>query len=110
LQYESFLSIYGCLEKYLKKLVGRTDIEDALGRLDRLTQEEVLMTAAQGLEATHAVIDGAQIFSSIHSCCPDRFVRLGVERVREETQQVVNEMGSQKRSFFRSPTSLAIKV
>jgi len=27
----------------VKKLVGRIDIEDALGRLDRLTQEEVLM-------------------------------------------------------------------
>jgi hypothetical protein len=27
-------------EKYLKKLIGRRDIEDALGRLDRLTQEE----------------------------------------------------------------------
>jgi len=41
----------------LKKLVGRTDIEDALGRLDRLTQDEVGMAAAQGLKATHEVDD-----------------------------------------------------
>ena len=27
-------------EKYLKKLIGRKDIEDALRRLDQLTQEE----------------------------------------------------------------------
>jgi hypothetical protein len=48
---------YGCLGKYVKKLVGRTDIEDALGRLDRLTQDEVGMAAAQGLMATHGVDD-----------------------------------------------------
>jgi hypothetical protein len=41
----------------VKKLVGRTDIEDALARLDRLTQEEALMAAAQGLKATHDVDD-----------------------------------------------------
>ena len=41
----------------MKKLVGRTDIEDALGRLDRLTQDEVRMAAAQGLKATHEVDD-----------------------------------------------------
>jgi methyl-accepting chemotaxis protein len=41
----------------LKKVVGRTDIEDSLARLDRLTQEEVRMAAAQGLKATHVVHD-----------------------------------------------------
>jgi len=41
----------------VKNLVGRTDIEDALGRLDRLTQDEVRMAAAQGLKATHEVDD-----------------------------------------------------
>ena len=39
----------------MKKLVGRTDIEDALVRLDGLTQDEVRMAAAQGLKATHEV-------------------------------------------------------
>ena len=43
------------LEKFLKKLVGRKDIEDALKRLDRLTQEEALMAAAQILSLTHTV-------------------------------------------------------
>ena len=42
-------------EKFLKKLAGRKDIEDALKRLDRLTQEEALMAAAQILNLTHAV-------------------------------------------------------
>ena len=51
------MSTYGSLEKYVKKLVGRTDIEDALSRLDRLTQDEARMSAAQGLKATHEVDD-----------------------------------------------------
>jgi archaellum component FlaC len=44
-------------EKYLKKLIGKTDIEDALKRLDKLTNEEVRMVTAQVLEATHTVDD-----------------------------------------------------
>jgi len=37
------------------KLVGRTDLEDALRRLDKLTQEEARMATAEGLRATHTV-------------------------------------------------------
>ena len=44
-----------CLEKYAKKLIGRTEMEDALKRLDKLTQEEAWMGIAQNLKATHAV-------------------------------------------------------
>jgi hypothetical protein len=44
-------------EKFFKKLIGNTDIEDALKRLDKLTNEEVRMVTAQVLEATHAVDD-----------------------------------------------------
>ena len=42
-------------EKYAKKLIGRTDIEDALKRLDKLTHEEAWMGIAQNLRATHTV-------------------------------------------------------
>jgi len=49
-------------EKYLKKLFGnRTDIEDALKRLDFLTQEEAQMAAAQVLNATHTVDDTGRV-------------------------------------------------
>ena len=44
-----------CLEKYAKKLIGRTEIEDALKRLDKLTHEEAWMGIAENLKATHAV-------------------------------------------------------
>ena len=43
--------------KYLKKLVGRTDMEDALKRLEKLTNEEVRMATAQVLKVTHNVND-----------------------------------------------------
>jgi hypothetical protein len=49
-------------EKYLKKLFGnRTDVEDALKRLDILTQEEAQMAAAQVLKATHTVDDTGRV-------------------------------------------------
>ena len=47
----------GCSEKYLKKLIGNTEMEDALKRLDKLTQEEARMAAAQNLKVTHTVDD-----------------------------------------------------
>ena len=44
-----------CLEKYAKKVIGRTDMEDALKKLDKLTHEEAWMGIAQNLKATHTV-------------------------------------------------------
>ena len=44
-----------CSEKYGKKLIGMTDMEDALKRLDKLTQEEARMAIAENLRAMHAV-------------------------------------------------------
>jgi len=49
-------------EKYVKKLFGkRTGIEDELKRLDRLTEEEAQMAAAQVLKATHTVDDTGRV-------------------------------------------------
>jgi len=42
-------------EKYGKRLIGKTEMEDALKRLDKLTQEEERMAIAENLRATHAV-------------------------------------------------------
>jgi hypothetical protein len=39
----------------MKKLIGNNEIEDALKRLDRLTQEEALMASAQLLEIANAI-------------------------------------------------------
>ena len=42
-------------EKFAKKLIGRSKVEDALKRLDKLTQEEARMASAQNLKITHTV-------------------------------------------------------
>jgi hypothetical protein len=43
------------LETYLKKLVGRNDIEHALKRLDRLTQDEARMMIAENLKGARSM-------------------------------------------------------
>jgi hypothetical protein len=50
----SFLTDYG-IEKFLRRLMGKAEVENALQRLDMLTKEENLMTNARTLEVTHHV-------------------------------------------------------
>jgi hypothetical protein len=58
---------YGHAEKYMKKLLGKNDIESALKRLDTLTQEEARMATVEVLKMMRGVdnkvndvLDGAQ--------------------------------------------------
>ena len=39
----------------MKKLIGKKEMEDALKRLDKLTQDEARMTAAENLKLTHVI-------------------------------------------------------
>ena len=48
----------------MKKLVGRTNLEDALKRLEKLTNEEVRMVTAQLLKATDTVGDRVRVVES----------------------------------------------
>ena len=64
-------------EKFLKKVAGRSEIDDALRRLDKLTQEEHRMATAQALRATHGV-------------------RLDGEHIKRELRQVVVHVYDQK--------------
>ena len=48
------------VEKYLKKLLGRKDVEDALQRLDNLTQEEARMAAAEALTIARGIDERVQ--------------------------------------------------
>jgi hypothetical protein len=45
------------VEKFLRKLTGMTDLEDALKKLDRLTQEEARMSLAVILKITYNARD-----------------------------------------------------
>ena len=41
----------------MKGLIGRTEMEDVLKRLDKPTQEDVCMATAQNLRVTHTVVN-----------------------------------------------------
>jgi methyl-accepting chemotaxis protein len=45
---------------YMKKLTGNSEIEDSLDKLDKLTQEEVGIAAAELLKITHIVEENVQ--------------------------------------------------
>ncbi|KAI0299219.1 hypothetical protein BC826DRAFT_996070, partial [Russula brevipes] len=96
----------GRAKKFVKKLVGRNDIEDALGRLDWLTQEEVRMAAAQGLKVTHEVDGKVEAVHDKVQGIDDRMRDVegviidGDERIREEIRQVTNDLGDQKRNLL----------
>jgi hypothetical protein len=47
-------------EKFLKRLIGKSGVEDALLRLDSLTKEESLMVVAKNLEVAHRVKELAE--------------------------------------------------
>ena len=48
------------LKKFFKTLIGKKDIEDALSKLDRLTQEEVNMATVQILKVSHHIKGGVE--------------------------------------------------
>ena len=50
-----------CTEKFLRKLAGLADLEDALKKLDRLTQEEARMANVEVLRITNSIRDGVKI-------------------------------------------------
>jgi hypothetical protein len=54
---DTLLSTELSAERYLRKLAGRTDVEDALKRLDKLTLEEAWVATAQVLRVTGSVDD-----------------------------------------------------
>jgi hypothetical protein len=53
----SILSMTQCaIEKFTKKLLGESEIETVLQRLDRLTQDEARMTVVQTLGVVHGLV------------------------------------------------------
>jgi hypothetical protein len=48
-------------EKFAKKLLGESEIEDVLQRLDRLTLDEAKMTATQTLQVVHGLVTNMKL-------------------------------------------------
>ena len=66
-----FRDAYAVSEKFFKMVIGRTDLEDGMKKLDKLTNEEVAMASAQLLKVAHnidknvlAVQSEVQLFSN----------------------------------------------
>ena len=58
-------------EKFAKKLLGETEIEAVLQRLDRLTQEEAQITVAQTLGVVHGLVGNVRIIMEGGQCLND---------------------------------------
>ena len=93
-------------EKYLKKLIGKKEMEDALKRLDRLTQDEARMAAAETLKLTHivdnkvsTVLNGKPSVLSTPSqgtLCYARICRLDGKETKQIVQQLANSVDDMK--------------
>jgi hypothetical protein len=71
------------IEKFFKRLFGRTAVEDALLWLDTLTKEENLMTAARTLQLVHQVHENVVTVTEIA-----QGVRDDMDRVETATRAV----------------------
>ena len=72
-------------EKFLRKLAGMVDLEDALKKPDRLTQEEARMANVEVLRLAHSIRDGVEIVDG-------KVVEVGVavEEVGDKVQVVID--------------------
>ncbi|KAH9010035.1 hypothetical protein EDB84DRAFT_1280103 [Lactarius hengduanensis] len=80
----------GRTRRYLKKLIGRRDVEDALVRLDRLTQQEVQMAIVQVLKISHHVKDGVQTVGKQVQGVDDK-VNVAIEGTSRKQRLLCNE-------------------
>ena len=79
-------------EKFLRKLAGMADLEDALKKLDRLTREEVRMAHAEVLRITHSIRNEVKIVDGKVERVEDEVVNVGnqVQCVDEKVQVVID--------------------
>jgi hypothetical protein len=76
----------------LKKLAGRTDLEDAVKRLDNLTQEEARMALSEVLRITHGIRDEVKVVDGkVESTINDvKDIVVEVQRVNENVQVAID--------------------
>ena len=61
------------IEKFAKKLLGDSEIEATVQRLDRLTQDEARMTVAQTLSVVHGLVGNVKVIMEGTQCLHDYF-------------------------------------
>ena len=52
-------------EKFAKKLIGRTDVEDAFLRMDSLTKDETIMAVAKTLEVAFDINGNIKVLQEV---------------------------------------------
>ena len=79
-------------EKFFRKLAGMADLEDALKRLDRLTQEEARMANAEVLRVAHSIRDGVKVVDGKIEEVGDKVGDVGdkVECVDEKVRVIID--------------------
>ncbi|KAH9041212.1 hypothetical protein EDB85DRAFT_1832260, partial [Lactarius pseudohatsudake] len=107
----------GRTKRYLKKLIGRRDVEDALVRLDRLTQQELQMAIVQVLKVAHDVKAGVQtvgeqvqgVDDKVNLAVEGTFIALATHKYHLTTmetrallQQTASNIDAESREWFFS--------
>ena len=62
--------------KFAKKLLGKSEVEAVLQKLDRLTQEEAWMTGAQTLGTVHGLVSNVKAIMECTQHLHDLFLIL----------------------------------
>ena len=80
----------GRTEKFFRKLAGMADLEDALKKLDRLTQEEARMANAEVLRIAQSIRDGVKVVDDKVEEVGDKVEGVGdkVEEVGDKVEVV----------------------
>ncbi|KAH8987448.1 hypothetical protein EDB92DRAFT_1127741 [Lactarius akahatsu] len=94
------VKIMGRLKKFAKKLLGESEIEAVLQKLDRLTQEEARVMAAQTLEVVHCLVNNVKVVMD-----DGRASLVGVRNALVTMQGIAGEINKMRRP---SPLSLPL--
>ena len=83
----------------MKRLTGKTEVEDALERLDTLTQEENLMAAARTFEVAHHLDNKVAVIEEVLQQVDGNIydIRADVDVIKEGTRSVDDNVKVTKR-------------
>jgi hypothetical protein len=90
-------------------LAGRTDIENALKRLDRLTREEAQMAVAENLKVTHSIRD--IVINGAHAhlfACYFIYDLYSLRRKRGESNGVGIKIGHPTNRIHHRPSKVSV--
>ncbi|KAI9435161.1 hypothetical protein H4582DRAFT_2080077 [Lactarius indigo] len=87
----------GRFKKFAKKLLGESEIEGVLRRLDRLTQEEGRMTMAQTLEVVYGLVNNVKVVINGVTIADGKASVDGIGKALDMMQQIASDINKIKR-------------